>query len=51
MVGLWLESGVNIMFTLEINKGGYIFHVDHRVPPDVSLKNYLYYLKKKERDF
>ena len=26
-----------------IEKGGYIPHVDHAVPPDVPLKNYLYY--------
>jgi len=30
-----------------IEEGGYIPHVDHRVPPDVSFKNYLYYLKRK----
>ena len=27
--------------------GGYIPHVDHRCPPDVSYENYLYYLKTK----
>jgi len=27
--------------------GGFIPHVDHRVPPDVSYENYLYYLKTK----
>ena len=32
-----------------IEEGGYIPHVDHRVPPDVPLKNYLYYLKVKRR--
>lgn len=32
-------------------EGGYIPHVDHRVPPDVSLKNYIYYLKKKREIF
>ncbi|MCM8817016.1 MAG: hypothetical protein NC913_05850 [Candidatus Omnitrophica bacterium] len=32
-------------------EGGYIPHVDHRVPPDVSLKNYLYYLRKKREVF
>lgn len=26
-----------------IEKGGYIPHVDHAIPPDVSLDNYLYY--------
>ncbi|MCR4437581.1 MAG: uroporphyrinogen decarboxylase family protein [bacterium] len=29
--------------------GGYIPSVDHRVPPDVSLENYRYYLAQKER--
>ncbi|MBC7185761.1 MAG: hypothetical protein H5U38_01875, partial [Calditrichaeota bacterium] len=29
--------------------GGYIPCVDHRVPPDVSLANYRYYLAQKER--
>ncbi|SHF23511.1 Uroporphyrinogen-III decarboxylase [Caldanaerobius fijiensis DSM 17918] len=28
-----------------IEKGGYIPDVDHSIPPDVPLKNYLYYLK------
>jgi uroporphyrinogen decarboxylase len=26
-----------------IGKGGYVPHVDHAVPPDISLKNYMYY--------
>lgn len=26
-----------------IEKGGYIPHVDHAIPPDISLDNYLYY--------
>jgi len=30
-----------------IEQGGYIPHVDHRVPPDVSYENYLYYIKRK----
>ncbi|MGB9642746.1 MAG: uroporphyrinogen decarboxylase family protein [Candidatus Ratteibacteria bacterium] len=34
-----------------VEEGGYIPHVDHRVPPDVSLKNYLYYLEKKRELF
>ena len=34
-----------------VEEGGYIPHVDHRVPPDVSLRNYLYYLKKKKEVF
>ncbi len=29
--------------------GGFIPHVDHRCPPDVSYKNYLYYLKTKRQ--
>ena len=32
-----------------VEDGGYIPHVDHRVPADVSYENYLYYLKKKRR--
>lgn len=28
-----------------IDKGGYIPHVDHAIPPDVSLENYIYYRK------
>lgn len=28
-------------------QGGYIPHVDHRVPADVSYANYLYYLRCK----
>ncbi len=31
--------------------GGYIPHVDHRVPPDVTLENYRYYLKVKREAF
>jgi uroporphyrinogen decarboxylase len=31
--------------------GGYIPHVDHRCPPDVTYKNYLYYLKTKREAF
>jgi uroporphyrinogen-III decarboxylase len=30
-----------------ISLGGFIPHVDHRVPPDVTLENYYYYIKKK----
>jgi len=32
-----------------IEEGGYIPHVDHRVPPDVSYENYLYYLREKRK--
>ena len=30
-----------------LGQGGYIPMVDHRVPPEVSLANYRYYLRKK----
>jgi uroporphyrinogen-III decarboxylase len=30
-----------------VQQGGMIPHVDHRVPPDVSFDDYLYYLKRK----
>lgn len=30
-----------------VRDGGYVPHVDHRVPPDVSYENYLYYLARK----
>ncbi len=32
-----------------VEEGGYIPMVDHRVPPDVSLRNYVYYLKAKRK--
>ena len=31
-----------------VERGGYLPCVDHRVPPDVTLENYLYYLDKKK---
>ena len=31
-----------------VEKGGFIPCIDHRVPPDVSMENYLYYLEKKQ---
>ncbi len=31
-----------------VEEGGYIPHVDHRVPPDVSYADYLYYLEAKK---
>ncbi len=34
-----------------VETGGFIPHVDHRVPPDVSYENYLYYLKLKRQAF
>lgn len=34
-----------------VEMGGYIPHVDHRVPPDVTFENYRYYLREKRRMF
>ena len=34
-----------------VEGGGFIPHVDHRCPPDVSYDNYLYYLKRKKEVF
>ncbi|HOK52854.1 MAG TPA: uroporphyrinogen decarboxylase family protein, partial [Armatimonadota bacterium] len=34
-----------------VDEGGYIPHVDHRCPPDVTYENYLYYLKLKRETF
>jgi len=34
-----------------VEDGGYIPHVDHRCPPDVTYENYLYYLKRKREAF
>jgi uroporphyrinogen-III decarboxylase len=34
-----------------VEQGGYIPHVDHRVPPDVTYENYLYYLSVKRKTF
>jgi uroporphyrinogen decarboxylase len=34
-----------------VAEGGFIPHVDHRVPPDVSFDNYVYYLKVKRSAF
>lgn len=34
-----------------VESGGYIPHVDHRVPADVPYDNYLYYLKLKKQGF
>lgn len=34
-----------------VRQGGYIPFVDHRVPPDVSYQNYLYYLEVKKDVF
>ncbi len=97
IAGLWLESGVNCMFPIEVGggtdpielrrrfgkdmllkggvnkraliagkeaiekelarlaplveEGGFIPHVDHLVPPDVTYENYLYYVKRKREVF
>ena len=97
VAGLWLESGINCMFPIEVaggtdpialrkrfgkdmllrggvnkralisgraaidkelarlaplvEEGGFIPHVDHRCPPDVTYQNYLYYLKRKREMF
>lgn len=32
-----------------LEEGGYIPTIDHRVPPDVPFKNYLYYINKKKK--
>jgi len=34
-----------------VREGGWIPHVDHRCPPDVTFENYLYYLKYKRETF
>ena len=34
-----------------VDEGGFIPHVDHRVPPDVSYADYLYYLRRKRETF
>jgi len=34
-----------------VEQGGCVPHVDHRVPPDVTYENYLYYLRRKREAF
>jgi uroporphyrinogen decarboxylase len=34
-----------------VDDGGFIPHVDHRCPPDVTYENYLYYLKFKRETY
>ena len=34
-----------------VEQGGYIPHVDHRVPPNIRLDDYKYYLKRKRERF
>ena len=29
-----------------LKKGGFIPYIDHHVPPDISLENFIYYRKK-----
>ena len=49
-----VEGGSAIDAELErikplLDQGGYIPHLDHLVPPDISFKNYCEYLEKKRR--
>jgi uroporphyrinogen decarboxylase len=34
-----------------VQEGGFLPHVDHRCPPDVTYENYLYYLRRKRETF
>jgi len=34
-----------------VEQGGFVPHVDHRCPPDVTYENYLYYLRQKRKVF
>jgi len=34
-----------------VEDGGFVPHVDHRCPPDISLSNYIYYLERKVKVF
>ena len=34
-----------------VEEGGFVAHVDHRCPPDVSLANYIYYMQQKVKVF
>jgi uroporphyrinogen decarboxylase len=45
-----IEREVNRLTPL-IEEGGYIGFCDHRVPPDVSLENYLFYLRTVRREW
>ncbi|MDO8685788.1 MAG: uroporphyrinogen decarboxylase family protein, partial [Clostridiales bacterium] len=45
--GIYEEVMKILDFMLPI--GGYIPTVDHTVPPDVSLENFMYYLEIKKR--
>lgn len=48
LAGMHAEIDAEIARILPlVEQGGYIPHVDHRVPPDVSYNNYLYYLQRK----
>ena len=45
-----IDAEVNRLRSL-VEGGGFVPHVDHRCPPDVSYENYKYYLKKKKEVF
>ena len=34
-----------------VEQGAFVPHVDHRVPPNITLENYRYYLKRKRETF
>jgi hypothetical protein len=38
-----IDAEVSSKVPLMIERGGFVPHVDHAIPPDVSLDNYLYY--------
>lgn len=42
-----LEAKIPFM----LKKGGYIPHVDHSIPPDVPLENFVYYRNRLEEIF
>jgi uroporphyrinogen decarboxylase len=45
-----IRAEVNRLEKLVVD-GGFVPHVDHRVPPDVTLENYRYYLEVKRKAF
>jgi uroporphyrinogen decarboxylase len=44
-----IDEELNKKISVLVPQGGYIPTVDHRVPPDVSLSNYQYYVKLKTK--
>ncbi|MFC1607207.1 uroporphyrinogen decarboxylase family protein [Candidatus Latescibacterota bacterium] len=44
-----IEEEIAGKITVAKEGGGYIYHVDHSVPPDVSLENYLFVLETVKR--